>query len=261
MRIEVDNVSFGYGRRSNVFDRLSLTIDSGRTVGILGSSGCGKSTLLRVISGLLPRTRKPLIAGRVLLDGNAPAAALKQGRVGFVFQEPTLLPHMSVASNVALPYTIVRRKRLLPAQLAGLLSEVGLSNAAGSYPYELSTGMKTRAMLARAFSTQPELLLMDEPFVALDVAWRLKLYEDLNRLRTTKPLTTIIVSHDIHEALVLCDEVLVLGRHGRWVTRVSTPSPRLAAFDSISISQHLDLARKEYQELLRAILESRAQNS
>ncbi len=190
----------------------------GQFLSIIGPSGCGKSTLLRIAGGLLRPSE-----GSALVHGEAPASARRQHEIGFVFQDPALLPWRSVLANVRLPLEIdgVRRTRILPDPEA-LLDLMGLAGFRDYYPHQLSGGMQQRVALARALAFDPSLLLMDEPFGALDEITRSAMRYELLRLwNTVGPAgrkTVLFVTHSITESLVLSDRVIVLsGRPGHIV--------------------------------------------
>jgi NitT/TauT family transport system ATP-binding protein len=203
---------------------IDLTIAAGSFVSLLGPSGCGKSTLLRIIAGLVePST------GRRDLTGDAAAA----GSIGFVFQEPTLMPWATVADNIWLPLRLagVSRAEAAP-RIAEAIAEVGLGGFEKSYPRELSGGMKMRVSIARAFATRPRLLLLDEPFAALDEITRLKLNEDLLRLWQVAGWTVVFVTHSVFESVFLSSRIVVLSpRPGRVAADlpVDLPYPRETA--------------------------------
>lgn len=196
---------FGPGSHP-VFRDLNLSIAGGRFVTIVGPSGCGKSTLLRLIAGLQVPT-----SGAVV---HHPAATGR--RVGFVFQHPTLLPWRTAAQNLCLPlelgpknseksFTAADGKTIIP-----LLEQVGLSaQDAAKRPAEMSGGMQMRLSLARALATDPSILLLDEPFAAVDDLLRMRLQEDIRRLHEVRQLTTVLVTHNIQEAVFLSDTVIV----------------------------------------------------
>jgi NitT/TauT family transport system ATP-binding protein len=193
---------------------VSLNVPAGQFLSIIGPSGCGKSTLLRIVGGLLRPSR-----GEALVSGQAPALAQKGHEIGFVFQDPALLPWRSVLSNVRLPLEIdgARRSRGLPDP-GGLLELMGLAAFRDYYPHQLSGGMQQRVALARAFAVHPSLLLMDEPFGALDEITRSAMRYELLRVwgSTDRRKTVLFVTHSISEALALSDRVVVLsGRPGR----------------------------------------------
>ncbi|MGJ4890931.1 ABC transporter ATP-binding protein [Bradyrhizobium sp. HKCCYLRH3099] len=190
---------------------IDLTIAKGEFVSLLGPSGCGKSTALRLIAGLVAPTSG-------VLDVAAAASATQSGhRIGFVFQEPTLMPWTSVRDNVGLPLKLAH----LPAADARLrvdaaLAQVGLADFADAFPRELSGGMKMRASLARALVTQPDILLMDEPFAALDEITRFRLNNDLLALWRKLNMTVLFVTHSVFESVYLSQRVLVVtARPGR----------------------------------------------
>jgi NitT/TauT family transport system ATP-binding protein len=179
-------------------DNLSFTVSPGEFVAILGPSGCGKSTLLRIIAGLDRAT-----AGSVKSSGET--------KIAYVFQDAHLLPWRNVLRNVALPLELMgveKSQRLAAAEEA--LKHVGLADAIGRYPNQLSGGMRMRVSLARALVTQPTLLLLDEPFAALDEITRQKLDEQLRALWLDRGMTVIFVTHSTGEAVFLADRAVVL---------------------------------------------------
>ena len=184
---------------------LSVRIAAGQFVSLLGPSGCGKSTVLRLIAGL-----EPASAGQVLVDGR-PAQA---GRsvMSYVFQEPTLMPWASVLDNVALPLRIqAMARRRARDKAAEALAAVGLAERAAAYPAELSGGMKMRVSIARALITRPAVLLLDEPFAALDEMTRQRLNDELLGLWGQQAPTAMFVTHSVFEAVYLSQRVLVMG--------------------------------------------------
>jgi NitT/TauT family transport system ATP-binding protein len=188
---------------------LDLGIRRGEFVSLLGPSGCGKSTALRLIAGLAAPS-----AGSVQVSH--PAGELRPGRgIGFVFQEPTLMPWTSVRENVRLPLKLAHVPAA-DARIAEALSRVGLSDFANNYPRELSGGMKMRVSLARALVTDPDILLMDEPFAALDEITRFRLNNDLLTLWRNLRKTVIFVTHSVFESVYLSQRVVVMtARPGR----------------------------------------------
>ena len=203
---------------------LDLTVGRHEFVSLLGPSGCGKSTALRLIAGL----GRPS-AGRIEL-----AAESTAGEVGFVFQEPTLLPWATVFDNVWLPLRLrgQSRRSAAPA-IESVLARVGLDQFGQAYPRELSGGMRMRVSIARALVTGPKLLLMDEPFAALDEITRLKLNNDLLTLWQSQSWTVVFVTHSVYELVYLSQRILVMAaRPGRIVADlpVSAPYPRDESF-------------------------------
>ena len=204
--------------------KMALTVNEGDFISLLGPSGCGKSTALRLISGLMPPT-----AGRIVWEGGA-----QDGDLGMVFQEPTLMPWATVAQNVWLPFRLRgTRFKTVETQVMAALALVGLENFAGAYPRELSGGMKMRVSIARAMVTNPRLILMDEPFAALDEITRQKLNNDLLAMKAKTGCTVIFVTHSVFESVFLSDRVVIMAaRPGRVIREltVDAPYPRDMAF-------------------------------
>jgi NitT/TauT family transport system ATP-binding protein len=199
---------------------VNLTVRSGEFVSLLGPSGCGKTTLLKIIGGLVPRS-----AGDVSIDGEGVEKALNARKFGFVFQDPTLLPWRNVISNASLLLDITGQKGQL-ATVKQLLDVVGLNGFEGFMPSQLSGGMKQRVALARALALGPEILLMDEPFAALDAITRDRMGEELLRI-WDGTRTVVFVTHSIPEAVLLSDRVVVLSaRPGRIRADVAIDLPR-----------------------------------
>ncbi|HWO93806.1 MAG TPA: ABC transporter ATP-binding protein, partial [Dehalococcoidia bacterium] len=193
-------------------------------VAVIGATGCGKSTLLRIAGGLLTPS-----SGTVLIDERPPQDAQRHKRIGFVFQDPALLPWRSVRSNVRLPLEVNRRQASTPADVDTLLATVGLAGAADRRPHELSGGMRRRVALARALALDPALLLMDEPFAALDELTRESMRYELLRIWERHRATVLFVTHSVREAVLLADRVVVMtpgpGRI-RAIVPVDLPRPR-----------------------------------
>src|SRR5579875_1780703 len=203
-------------------DSVDLEVAAGQFVSIVGPSGSGKSTLLRVVTGL----RRP-DAGRVEVLGTTPEAAAEAKRIGFAPQSPALLPWATVAANVALPLQVNRRPGGEGRDPRDLLARVGLADAVDRRPGELSGGMAQRVAIARALVTDPELLVMDEPFAALDELTRESLRDVLLGLWDPARTTVLWVTHSVAEAVYLSDRVVVLSAHpGRVVADVPVDLPR-----------------------------------
>jgi NitT/TauT family transport system ATP-binding protein len=204
---------------------IDLTIGAGEFVAVLGPSGCGKSTLLRIVAGLLAPS-----AGRVLIDGLPPDAARQRKAIGFVFQDPSLLPWRSVEGNVRLPWEVNRQGvpvATVAQRTAAMLELVGLRQFARYLPHQLSGGMQQRVAIARALAFGPAVLLMDEPFGALDAITRDTLRDELQRIWLVRRPTIVFVTHSIAEAVYLADRVVVLsGRPGRIRASEPVPLPR-----------------------------------
>ena len=212
--IDVSEKRYSGGRPVIALRNLETRIAPGEFCVVTGPSGCGKTTLLNIVAGLDQDFLG--ILGFEPAGGRSP-------RIGYVFQNPRLLPWRTVRENVALvrPHGYDRR------ELAGLLDDVGLADAADTYPTRLSGGMARRAALARAFAIRPDLLLLDEPFVSLDRPAADRLRRLLVRLVTSRPLTVLFVTHDLGEAVELADRVLVLSPSpGRVVAEMPIELPR-----------------------------------
>ena len=196
---------------------FSLSVPKGRFVSLIGPSGCGKSTVLNLVAGLTQPT-----AGSFEWDGAKPD-------IGFVFQDPTLMPWATLAENVALPLTLAGK----PADVAEPLGKVGLSAFADCYPRQLSGGMKMRASLARALASNPSLMLLDEPFGALDEITRFDLIDQLLALWLAHSFTALFVTHSITESVFMSQRVVVMGgRPGKVLAEIEIdePYPRLPSF-------------------------------
>jgi NitT/TauT family transport system ATP-binding protein len=201
--------------------RLNLDVWPGEFVSLLGPSGCGKSTALRIIAGLSEPT-----GGKVEWP-RPDAVAIGTHQLGFVFQEPTLMPWATVAGNVRLPLRLAGLDDATAgARVAAALERVGLASFARAYPRELSGGMKMRVSIARALVTEPKLLLMDEPFAALDEITRFKLNDDLLSVWRTLGKTVIFVTHSVFESVYLSNRIVVMtGRPGRVFTEILIDAP------------------------------------
>jgi NitT/TauT family transport system ATP-binding protein len=214
------------GADAEVLSCVSLSIERGEFVSIIGPSGCGKSTLLKMVAGL-----SSCSSGAIAVNGMTPANAREM--VSFVFQDATLLPWRTVESNVALALELENRTPLqIKKTVEKLLELVGLEKVSKSYPRQLSGGMKMRVSLARALATRPRLLLMDEPFAALDEMTRDRMNEELLRLRAEQNWTVMFVTHSVAEAVFLSSRILVLAPHPGRIAQdivVDLPYPRTEA--------------------------------
>lgn len=223
--ILVKNVSKNYGTRASILSDLNFTISAGEFVSIIGPSGCGKSTLLKLIAGLTPVSH-----GTITIDGMTPANARET--MSFIFQDPTLLPWRTVRANVGLGLELEHASRDRHNSVVNtLLTLVGLSDVAASYPRQLSGGMKMRVSIARALASQPRVLLLDEPFAALDEITRDRMNEEIVRLHNDKRWTACFVTHSISEAVFLSTRILILAADpGRlqYDLSIGLPFPREA---------------------------------
>jgi NitT/TauT family transport system ATP-binding protein len=248
--IEVLSAHKTYPNGTVALQPVELSVAEGEFVTLLGPSGCGKSTLLKMVAGLLQPTD-----GRLLLWRKPVASLDESGRkLAFVFQAPTLMPWASVQSNVRLPLDLAGVARSeADARVAEALALVGLSKFAGALPRALSGGMQMRVSIARSLVVQPQLLLMDEPFGALDEITRHKLDADLLHLWREKKLTVMFVTHSIHEAVFLSNRVVMMAaRPGRIVEEVviDEPYPRRPEF--MVTPRFAEYAKRLQDSLLRA---------
>jgi NitT/TauT family transport system ATP-binding protein len=218
--VELQAVAKHFGDGPRVLEDITLRAHPGEMISLLGPSGCGKSTLLRLIAGLTPATAGTLrVEGRPAGDPNA--------SVAFVFQEATLLPWLSVRANVEVPLRLGRAKAAeRTATSTRLLELVGLGGRGDAYPRQLSGGQRMRVSLARALSLSPRLLLLDEPFGALDEMTRERLNEELLALQGAGGWTGFFVTHSVAEAVFLSHRILILSAHpGRVHAEVAVPLP------------------------------------
>ena len=229
---------------------MDLQVDDGEFVAVVGRSGCGKSTLLRIVAGLLAPTE-----GRVVVDGTPVAGPRRD--IAMMFQRPALLPWRTVLHNVLLPVEIFGWKRREHRAMAEqLLEMVGLTGFQKRLPHELSGGMQQRVALCRALIQRPRLLLMDEPFSALDALTREELSVELQRIHMELRPTMVFVTHSIEEAVLLADRVVVMSpRPGqvRKVVEVDIPRPR-----SLGYNAHLDEVARTSAHLHELLMEPMA---
>ena len=249
---DVDKIYKGRrGATTEALRGISLAVRTGEFVSLVGRSGCGKTTLLRILGGLVtPSSGQVLIGGSNLwMGGGRDPAALE--KFGIVFQEANLFPWFSIEDNIALPLKLrgvdKRRRRERAAELCEL---VGLGGFEKAYPRELSGGMRQRAAIARALSYDPSILLMDEPFGALDALTRDRMNLELQRISVVTGATVVFVTHSITEAVFLSDRVVLLSpRPGRIrsVTPVGFPRPR--SLDVETETGFQDIVRRLRREL------------
>ena len=246
--VEIENVCKRYGAGHPVLDGIRLTVEKGEFVSLIGPSGCGKSTVLKLISGLTAPS-----SGSIRVDGMTPRNAREI--VSYIFQDATLLPWRTVEQNVGLGLELEGVAK--PARVektASALNLVGLAHVAKSYPRQLSGGMKMRVSIARALTTNPRLLLMDEPFAALDEMARDRLNEEILRLRAEQKWTAVFVTHSVAEAIFLSTRVVVLAPNPGRISAefaVDFPEPRTAALRD---SAEFDALATRVSHALRAAL-------
>ncbi|EIM26411.1 ABC transporter ATP-binding protein [Microvirga lotononidis] len=219
------------GREIQALRDMSLELGQSEFVALLGPSGCGKSTILRLVASLESPT-----SGVVEVNGRPPAELARQHRLGVAFQDHALLPWLDVAANVALPYKVAG----LPVdvkRVSELIRLVGLAGFERARPKQLSGGMRQRVAIARALILAPDVLLLDEPFGALDAVTRRQMNIELQRIWSEQRITTLLVTHAVDEALFLADRIIVLsGRPGRVIRTLEVPFAR---------PRHADIMRSE----------------
>jgi NitT/TauT family transport system ATP-binding protein len=232
-KLWIDDLSMTFQTPSGAFhalDRVSLAVPQGSFVSLIGPSGCGKSTLLKLMANLLEPSDGRLLWWR----GGHGEMVSKGHQVAFVFQDPTLMPWARVETNVRLPLDLAGTPRAAAnARVAAALARVGLTDFARHYPRQLSGGMKMRVSIARSLVIEPDLLLMDEPFGALDEFTRNRLDDDLVKLAFERKLTTVFVTHSIYEAVFLSSRVIVMASApGRIFATlaIDEPQPRAEGF-------------------------------
>ncbi|MFW2176315.1 MULTISPECIES: sulfate/molybdate ABC transporter ATP-binding protein [unclassified Moraxella] len=234
MSIEIQNVTKQFGNFT-ALQPINLTVPTGKLTSLLGPSGCGKTTLLRIIAGL-----ELADTGRILFDGDdVTDVPVQQRHIGFMFQHYALFRHMNVFDNVAFGLTVLPRKQRpnkadIAKKVNDLLALVQLSDTAKKYPHQLSGGQRQRIALARALAVEPKLLLLDEPFGALDAKVRKELRGWLKSIHHELGVTSILVTHDQEEAVELSDEIVVMN-HGKieqvgdYQTLVNQPNSHFVA--------------------------------
>jgi ABC-type nitrate/sulfonate/bicarbonate transport system ATPase subunit len=255
MSVYIRGVRFGYSADRIVLRDIDLEVGSGETVAVVGASGCGKSTLLRLISGALRRNRAFPYEGTILISSDETTDSLrKSGRLGFMFQEPALFPNLSVERNICMPLQILGIRSQYKDLVEFLIDRVGLREYKDYLPGQLSGGMRTRVSIARTFATRPSLLLLDEPFSALDIGWKLSLYRALSDLRENSGATTILVTHDIQEALLLSQHVVVLSKFGYIIKDIKNPTQRPPVLAPEAVRSYLKDVYDVYLQIQEAIL-------
>ena len=248
--IDIAKVSKTYVTTSSgsvhALDKIDLKIAEGEFVCVVGPSGCGKSTLLRMLAGL-----DTYDAGRLSLDEQTVTGP--SSKVGVVFQAANLLPWLTVRENVRLPLRVGGRHEAANERIDALLEMVGLADFGRRYPYELSGGMQQRAGICRALARDPQILLMDEPFGALDALTRERMNMELQRIWQAHRKTIMLITHSISEAIFLGDRVVVMSaRPGRVLADLQVPVPRPRSFDTIVSHPSYAKLATEIRSLLNA---------
>lgn len=250
--VEMAVVTKRYARGPVILDGIDLKIAKGDFVSIIGPSGCGKSTVLKLISGLTSPS-----GGEIRVDGMTPKNARET--ISYVFQDATLLPWRTVRQNVGLGLELEHvAQSAREKTVSSLLQLVGLAHVASSYPRELSGGMKMRVSIARALATQPRLLLMDEPFAALDEMSRDRLNEEVLRLHAEQKWTAIFVTHSVAEAVFLSKRVVVLAPNpGRVHAQFCVPLPQPRTLSLRDQPEYDEIVTKVSRALRAALVVSR----
>ena len=241
--VSIQSVAKVYPNGTEAIRGFSLDIPSApQFLSLLGPSGCGKSTLLRMIAGLEPCSAGQIDWPTATQDGRAQPMP----EIGFVFQDATLMPWATVFDNVYLPWRLKGKRRSeVRDQVMDLLTQVNLEKFAKSYPRELSGGMKMRVSIARALVTRPKVLLMDEPFAALDEITRLRLNNDLLQLWESQKLTVVFVTHSVYESVFLSDRIVVMASHpGRLIADLPITAPYPRTEDYRTSSTYNDFCRE-----------------
>ena len=203
--LKIEQLSYSYTGSNRVLDNLELEIQAGERIGLLGPSGCGKSTLLRLIGGLeKPDVGSITILGN-LVSGHRAMVSPENRKIGLVVQEKALFPHMSVRDNIAFGIRKEKRKKTV---VANLLEMLKITSLAEKFPHEISGGEQQRVALARSIAPAPKLLMLDEPFSALDQSLKNELYSEISKVLIEKQITILLVTHDRNEAKILTDRQL-----------------------------------------------------
>lgn len=240
----VENISKTFIKSNRILEvlkKVNIQISKGTVIGIVGPSGCGKTTLLRIIAGLIKQNE-----GSVSISTKSPCEYRDSDGIGFVFQKPLLFPWRNLTKNILFPSEIANSNDSTSSKrCVELLDLVGLSGFGDFYPKELSGGMLQRAALARALMNYPNLMLLDEPFNAVDEITREQLWLDFRNIWKEQNLTVILVTHNIQEAIFLSDEVFVMSNHpGSIIYHCKVEIPESRNLDTISDSCFVELYKK-----------------
>jgi len=243
--VHVDQVSmvfYGRGEPVVALDKVDMQVPAGQFASIIGPSGCGKSTLLRLVADVMQPH-----AGRIRLGGETPRAARHAHSLGFVFQSPTLLPWRSVKQNIELPLDIAGRRstKRSARTTSDLIELVGLTGFENALPHQLSGGMQQRVAIARALVLTPDILLLDEPFGALDEITRQRMNLELLRIWSESGTTALLVTHSIAEAVFMSDRVYVMSaRPGHIISIIDVPLPRPRGLEMMRTQMFFDCVNR-----------------
>lgn len=243
--IEIDKLSKSY-KDKQIFKDFSLNIKKGSFVSFVGSFGCGKTTLLKLLAGI-----ETIDDGKILINNQTPEKLKKDIKMGYVFQEPLLLPWKTVEANINLPLELVDKSN--NKKVEQLLKKVGLEEKKDKYPRELSGGMQQIVSILRAIINNPAVLLLDEPLSAIDEINRNKLQDILIKIHQVNRQTTILVTHSIHEAVYLSDEIYVLGGSPvRIIDCIKPKNPRKKRYkNSVETIKTVEKIRKKLEKVVR----------
>jgi NitT/TauT family transport system ATP-binding protein len=242
--VQTKNVTHYYRqglKSSPILQGISLEVKSGEILAIVGASGCGKSTLLRLLAGLVQPT-----SGEILIAGETPQQALANYAIGLAFQEARLFPWWTILDNILLPIKLRQRKisREDKQQAVAYLEQLGIRDTAALYPRQLSGGMLQRAAIARALMGEPKVLMLDEPFSAVDEITRENLWVDFHQVWRQQHLSVILVTHSIHEAVFMADRVLVMSRHeGKIEAEFLIPLGRDRGIDLLDSREYIEMVK------------------
>jgi len=253
--LAIDNISKTFdidGRSVTALEAVSLDLAPGEFGALIGPSGCGKSTLLRMVADIVSPS-----AGRITVAGEAPRKARLAHHIGFVFQDATLLPWRTVSENIRLPLEVVGGRRAVdPAAIQALVELVGLAGFEHARPSQLSGGMQQRCAIARALVTSPQMLLLDEPFGALDEIMRFRMNLELLRIWAESRTTALMVTHSIEEAVLMADRIFVMAaRPGRIVDEIRVDLPRPRRLSQIGEPDFVALVERARKSLFGDMVE------
>lgn len=244
-QIIIDHLNFSFVEGESVLKNIDECLEKEKFLAILGASGSGKTTLLRILANILPKSKNESLGGSVSVFGKHPSAYLETGKLSLMFQESNLMPNLNVRKNIEFPLRL-RGASIDHDFIEDLMQITGLKSHEHKYPAELSGGMKTRVSLARAFVTKPELLLLDEPFSALDISRRYILYSYLEVIRKKFNTTVVLVTHDEDEAVLLADKIIVLSSNGEILSRTTVEQSDHREFDQ----QYIMSFKKKNQDII-----------
>lgn len=244
--IKISNISKSYNNKK-IIEKFNLTIEKGKFISFVGAYGTGKTTLLKLLAGI-----ENIDEGNITINGCSPKELKEQRKIGFAFQQPMLLPWRNVLNNILLPAEFNKEEKSNEAK--ELLNLVGLQNKMEAYPSELSGGMQRIVSILRAIILNPSILLLDEPLSAIDEINRDELHEKLIEIHNKNSQTTILVTHSIHEAVYLSDEVYILGGSpARIINKITPRNPRTKS-KKFSLETMQDVSK--IKEELRGVIKN-----